>query len=366
MQIALTKKLADAAKLDLPPIHKVVNPLFSWTANWTNVWGNRKREEMLVLVNNATRFTVAIYQVRRPKLKDIEEIIEAAIPNTLLSMNLNPELVNKYMELAGGIEFIKNHSRQAAAWVTRSGLESAFYVGREYDNIDKMFDDTVGIPVNYQIVDCSGKDKKGFYPYEAMIKALVELTEKQAYKYRAFELLISLDLNIYKATRRIIVPANIKLTKLHKVLQSVFNWKGYHLYDFIVYNGDERKPVFRIVPFEEDLEYDEDAVLMENHTLDEFLPEYQPMFYTYDMGDNWEHEIKFIREIEEYSEESPYLLEVEGQTPPEDVGGVGGYIDFFRILSDPCHPEYKEMKDWAGYWSLDPDDWGRESGIIRV
>ncbi|MBT9169171.1 MAG: hypothetical protein DDT19_02525 [Syntrophomonadaceae bacterium] len=64
MQIALTKKLADAMGADCPSVHKVVDPLFSWTANWTKVWDNRRAEDMLVLVNNATRFTVAIYRVK--------------------------------------------------------------------------------------------------------------------------------------------------------------------------------------------------------------------------------------------------------------------------------------------------------------
>lgn len=54
-----------------------------------------------VLVNNATRFTVAIYQVKRNSLKNVAEMMKAAISNTLLSMNLNPELVAEYMRLSG-------------------------------------------------------------------------------------------------------------------------------------------------------------------------------------------------------------------------------------------------------------------------
>lgn len=61
MQIALTKKLADALELKLPPCDETIDPLFTWTANWTKVWDNRRTEDLLVLVNNATRFTVAIY-----------------------------------------------------------------------------------------------------------------------------------------------------------------------------------------------------------------------------------------------------------------------------------------------------------------
>ncbi|NLM26780.1 MAG: plasmid pRiA4b ORF-3 family protein [Clostridiaceae bacterium] len=186
----------------------------------------------------------------------------------------------------------------------------------------------------------------------------------QAYKYRAFELLVTLDLEIYKAVRRIIVPANLEFARLHKVLQSVFDWWNYHLYDFTIFDGI--KPIVRIVPFEEDLEYDEDAILMRGHILSEFFPKYKRMIYTYDMGDNWEHQIRLIRVIENYDKESPYLLEASGQTPPEDVGGVGGFISFREIILNPDHPEYKVMKEWSRYWTPELSDWKRQPRVIRV
>jgi len=101
---------------------------------------------------------------------------------------------------------------------------------------------------------------------------------------------------------------------------------------FTIFDGNKRIPVARLVPFEDDLEYDEDAILMKGHTLTEFLPEHKHMLYTYDMGDNWEHAIQLMRVIEEHGKESPYLLEASGQTPPEDVGGVGGFVNFRQII----------------------------------
>lgn len=202
------------------------------------------------------------------------------------------------------------------------------------------------------IVSCSG-NKEGFYPYKAMSSALSEVTGKQTYNYRAFELLVTLDLDIYKAVRKIIVPANIQLTQLHKVLQSVFEWKNYHQYDFTVFNRDKSKLITRIVPFEEYLEYDKEVILMENHTLSEFLSEQKCIIYTYDMGDNWEHEIQLINVMDGYDKESPYLVEASGQTPPEDVGGIPGFIDFREIMMNPSSPEYKEMKEWSGYWTTE-------------
>ena len=139
MQIALTKKLADAMGVNSPFAQEDANPLFSWTANWTKVWDNHRTEDMIVLVNNATRFTVAIYQVKRKSLKNVEEMMRTAISNTLFSMNINPEIVREYMRLAGEEEFVQNRNRKTAAWVTKAGLDCSFYVGREYNGIAKMF-----------------------------------------------------------------------------------------------------------------------------------------------------------------------------------------------------------------------------------
>lgn len=366
MQIALTKKLAEAMEVNPSSARGDENLLFSWTANWTKVWENRRAEDMLVLVNNATRFTAAIYQVKRKDLKNVAEMMSTAISNTLLSMNLNPEIVEEYMRLAGKVMFVQNTSRQTAACITKAGMDCSFHIANEYNGIAKMFSDTVGVSTNYRPVNYSGKRSEGFIPYEAMFEALSNLTGKQIYKYRAFELLLTLDLEVYKATRRIIVPANLEFKRLHKVLQSVLNWEDYHLYDFTIFDDNEDQPAVRLVPSEDDLEYDEDAVLMKGHILSEFLPRCKSMHYTYDMGDNWEHEIQLVRVIDEYAKESPYLLEASGQTPPEDVGGVGGFMNFREIMLNPDHPEYEETKEWAKYWTTELGEWKSHPRVIHI
>lgn len=88
-------------------------------------------DPMIVLVNNATRFTVAIYQVKKKDLKNLEVMMKKAISNTLLFININPEIVEEYMRLAGDIKLAQNRGRQTAAWVSKAGLECSFYVGRE-------------------------------------------------------------------------------------------------------------------------------------------------------------------------------------------------------------------------------------------
>ena len=38
----------------------------------------------------------------------------------------------------------------------------------------------------------------------------------------------------------------------------------------------------------------------------------------------------------------------EGDCPPEDCGGPGGYASLLAVLADPAHPQYDELRAWAG------------------
>jgi hypothetical protein len=364
MKIALTKKLAAAMAITPAPVCEAAPPLFTWTANWMKVWDDRRTEDMLVLVNNATRFTVAIYQVKRKDLKNVAEMMTAAIKNTLLALNLNSEIVDEYLRLTGAVTFALNHDRQATAWLNKAGTECAFSVADKYNGIAKMFCDTVGAPINYRPVGYSHSHDDGFKPKTAMFSALAELTGKPVYKYRAVELLVTLDLEIYQATRQLIVPANITFARLHEILQAVFRWKDCHLHDFAILDGKSREPVVTLVMDEESLEYNENAILEEGHTLSEYFPRYKNILYTYDMGDNWEHQIELVRVIEEHDAESPYLLGAVGQAPPEDVGGIGGYIDFRKIMLNPNHEDYVKAKEWVGYWTPELDEWDARPRVI--
>lgn len=320
MQIALTNKLIKALKIEPEIDNKEKKPLFMWTANWTNTWDNKRAEDTLVLVNHATRYTVAIYQLKRKDLKNFTEIIQTAIERTLLAQNINPEIVDAYMKQAGDIKCTKNTNRKATAWINHAVKESTFYISRTFNGIDKMYDDTIGAFVSDRWAKDPNGVKEYIRPDEEMIQALSEMTGMASYNYRAVELLITLDLERYKAIRRIIVPANITFQRLHRVHQRIFDWSDYHLYDFTVIKNLLEEPILRLVSYEEDLEYDSKAILMEDKTLDNYFPKYKKMVYTYDYGDNWEHEIECVRIIENHDENSPYLLEASGQTPPEDVG----------------------------------------------
>ncbi|PAE32304.1 plasmid pRiA4b ORF-3 family protein, partial [Bacillus sp. 7884-1] len=41
------------------------------------------------------------------------------------------------------------------------------------------------------------------------------------------------------------------------------------------------------------------------------------------------------------------FVEGNGERPPEDVGGEGGYEEYLRIMADVNHPEHEDMKEWS-------------------
>lgn len=65
--------------------------------------------------------------------------------------------------------------------------------------------------------------------------------------------------------------------------------------------------------------------------------------YTYDMGDNWHHQI-VMEAIQPGVKTAVYprCLAGERACPPEDCGGVVGYIHFLEATENPDHPRHKQ------------------------
>ncbi|MCH4888575.1 plasmid pRiA4b ORF-3 family protein [Acidaminobacter sp. JC074] len=366
MQIALTKKLADGLKLKPPAADETIDPIFTWTANWICVWSNRSANDMLVLVNNKTRFTVAVYEVKRKNLKDVEAIIMKAIKNTLLSMSFNPDMVDKYMDQAGQITFVKNSDRKASSWVSKSGQELTAYIGRTYNGVDNVYDDMIARNNNYMYVNFTSGSGE-FMPYKAMADALSELTGHKPYKNKAYELTVTLDLEVYKAIRKIIVPAEMDFFTLHQVIQNVYKWNDEHLFEFAIANGEFYPPMLFVDKEDQyELGYYELMNIHKRHKLSEIFSNNKEVIYTYDLGDCWQHKIELTNVLEAYDKELPYLLEASGQTPPENVGGVGGFIEFRKVMLDDKHPDHKGYKRWAPLWRIELSEWHKKEKVIHL
>lgn len=144
-----------------------------------------------------------------------------------------------------------------------------------------------------------------------------------------------------KIWRRFVVPASITLDRLHDVLQIIMGWTDSHLHEFTI--GNKR--------YTEYPEYKDDGLECGRYRLVDLIKQKGRTFrYLYDFGDSWEHELV----IEDSRYFDPELgteltcLEGERACPPEDVGGVHGYFEFYNALKDPNHEEHQSYMEWSG------------------
>lgn len=132
--------------------------------------------------------------------------------------------------------------------------------------------------------------------------------------------------------RRVEVPKDITLAKLHRILQVAMGWYDSHLHQFIVgknYYGEPSLDEFSELDLKDERKVRLGQVLSKPK---------QRMVYEYDFGDGWEHDIVLGKVLPPDSNTRyPVCLEGAQACPPEDCGGVGGYENFLDAIRDPDH-----------------------------
>ncbi len=162
---------------------------------------------------------------------------------------------------------------------------------------------------------------------------------------KTYELRVSLQDMSGQIWRRLRVPGDTDLAKLHEILQDVMGWEGYHLYAFEVGGEDYGDPD----PDFSDGMRDARRVLLQ----DVLRSKGDRMKYIYDFGDDWVHLIT-VRSILPQASAFPVCLSGGGACPPEDCGGTFGYWRLLAALDNPEHPDHEEARDWVGD-DFDPD-----------
>lgn len=147
--------------------------------------------------------------------------------------------------------------------------------------------------------------------------------------------------------RRLLVQENITFYKFHKIIQAAFGWQDYHLFNFhfgdavICLPDPYYGPDEMYGPGVEELN-------AKRNKIDDWLDERKEFVYTYDFGDNWNHQIIVEDKIEaDKGVKYPVCTAGERHRPPEDVGGIPGYADFLQTIADPNNPESEDMLVWA-------------------
>ena len=155
--------------------------------------------------------------------------------------------------------------------------------------------------------------------------------------------------------RRLLVPADLTLEQLHHVLQFAMGWGGHHLHEFSI--GPERYGVPE----------DHDTINEKKVRLSSVLGGVgAKALYSYDFGDGWEHTVAVEKVLApEPGQAYPVCVAGKRRGPPEDCGGVPGYINLLDAIYDPKHREHEEMLEWLG-GVIDPEDFSIDHVNARL
>ena len=350
MQIGLTKKLSDHTGIRITPADASIDPLFSWSANLLTI----HRKKTVVCMNDASRFAFILHGIKAADVKKLDQLIVGGIRQCMATEAIDPQIVERYLlegisdPSASAVSYTKTSSRKAVAALNQVCSYVENMGARDPDEFpsynQRLALNRIGFPV--------GKDAWG-NPSDLFTGSLRERYGEPVVRSDAIELTVALDLDDRQAVRRLLVPTFYTFAEFHQVIQSVYRWQEYHMHEFILEEDENGNPTETLVLMD-----DGEGEDTENRRLDsdvrlsevfdpETLLENDAITYRYDFGDGWEHFIKCERIVKGYNRNYAQCTLMEGDAPPEDVGGPSGFQNLLEILKDGTHPECAEMKEWA-------------------
>jgi len=145
--------------------------------------------------------------------------------------------------------------------------------------------------------------------------------------------------------RRLQVPGRFSLSELHAIIQAAMGWQCSHLYAFEI-DGRHYGDPASVDDVEDDRRLTLAGVVKSG---------VMRFTYTYDFGDDWEHDIIIERKQAASPDgRSPVCVAGKRNCPPEDCGGVWGYRDLLAAMADPSNSSHAALSDWVGA-DFDPE-----------
>jgi len=119
--------------------------------------------------------------------------------------------------------------------------------------------------------------------------------------------------------RRVLVPSDITLAKLHEVIQILFDWDGYSEHEFVPTDARGNGVTLKC-----------DEAIFRFSDLD-FKPG-DRMLYEYGLLD-WTHDIVFEKNVP-FDKDDQYPICTDGRmtSPPEDCGGAMAFMDKLSLM----------------------------------
>jgi hypothetical protein len=149
---------------------------------------------------------------------------------------------------------------------------------------------------------------------------------------------IELDHVRPRVWRRVAIPSNTSLDRVHLMIQQAMGWYDEHLYAFETVEATFIDP-----------RSDSDEIPADGERLVSIATQRGDQFaYLYDFGDSWTHTVT-LDEIQPGGPDNVFtILDGGGACPPEDIGGVARYQYLLAALTNPASPAHDEAFDLFG------------------
>ncbi|MCF8224780.1 MAG: plasmid pRiA4b ORF-3 family protein [Bacteroidales bacterium] len=168
--------------------------------------------------------------------------------------------------------------------------------------------------------------------------------------------------------RTALVKPEMPLAIFHRLIQQVMGWQDLHLHHFI--KGD----TFYVPRLDDGGRGTMKQVDYSDLSIKDILTkQHERIIYEYDFGDGWQHEIWLDKIVTTGKKDHPICLNGMMRCPPEDSGGVWGYMNVLEKLTkldederklflednfkDDFNPDYfdkheinQQLKQWKAVW----------------
>ncbi len=294
------------------------------------------RRNCVIFMHTATRFSMVLWGLKASDYKKID--FKEQFENLLKEYYIDTDIILAYLFDCGDIIIAKNTDRSVTAQLNRNTIELKYI--QDWFDKENMLQVYASKWLNNRLFSVDGKYK---HPKEVLFEMLKNKYEVPLFNAPMLRLKVTLEYPDFEISRELSLPANMNFCGLHAAIQCCFNWKNCHLYDFTVCD-DNDEPVFRIKSENEEEEFADIPARNDTEcSIYEIFSKNPTVWYTYDMGDYWQHKIELLEVTKEHENVVPTCLKVTGKAPPEDCGGVGGYQELLEQIADGD----EEMIEWA-------------------
>lgn len=161
--------------------------------------------------------------------------------------------------------------------------------------------------------------------------------------------------------REVLVRIDINFQELHAIVQGTMGWTNSHLHHFT----DRTRSFFIGITDPYDTLGTKDGRKLKVKSY--LRAEGDELFYEYDFGDGWQHQIKVQKLLSAEADlRYPHLLRGKGACPPEDCGGIWGYYEMVEAINDPKHERHEDLVEWTGLdkWDTHLFDLVAQQGVL--